>query len=223
VTYSLPAEDIPPDVRERLHPWIAGFIGLSPAEATQRLHARWASIERPSLVALRKTLSEFEVLAIVDCPNGGMIYAERPDADVDLIGNSFLLPAAIDADELSARLEAVSLSQNDSVREFLAHFAGLSEQADEAGNFVYLESPWPNFTDSWNESIVGFDEWKDSLMIYNALNGCHVLVRPDGKVGWWVMQERLVQEESQTFDEFIGTFNKHRKIAWPFDPYGAPD
>ncbi|HBE70908.1 MAG TPA: hypothetical protein DDW52_22410 [Planctomycetaceae bacterium] len=69
--YALPAEDIPSDVRETLHPWISGFIGLSTADATRRLHERWASINHPSLQELRKTLSDFEVRSVVDFGDGG--------------------------------------------------------------------------------------------------------------------------------------------------------
>lgn len=33
--YRLPANDIPIDARERLHPWIAGFVGLTPEAVEQ--------------------------------------------------------------------------------------------------------------------------------------------------------------------------------------------
>jgi hypothetical protein len=92
--YRLPATDIPDAVRDSLHPWIAGFIGLTPALATERLHERWASIIRPSLCALRETLKTFIVQAIVDYQVGGMIYAVRPNSDEDEVGNSFFLLSA---------------------------------------------------------------------------------------------------------------------------------
>jgi len=219
-SFALPATDIPDDVRKSLHPWIAGFMGLTPAEATKRLHERWATISRPSLLALRETLSKFEVRAIVDHEVGGMIYAVRPDSDDGIVGNSFYLPAPIDPDELASRLDSVSLSNDAAVREFMTYFAGLAEDTAIAGNFVYLDSPWPRFTDSWDGSIKGFDEWENSLMFYYARNGCHVLVHPSGKVAWWVMQEHLVEETAVDFDEFVIQFSEHRKIAWPYDPYG---
>ena len=222
-SYALPATDIPDNVRAKLHPWIAGFIGLTPTEATSRLHERWSTIERPSLLKLRETLSEFEVHELVDSRYGGMIYAARPGADEDTVGNSFYLPAPIDSDDLRSRLKTISLSSDECLHEFLTYFAGLAEDSTTAGQFVYLESPWPTFTDSWDGSIEGFDEWEDSLMIYHARNGCHLLVRSDGKVAWWVMQEHLVGEQAQDFDEFVEQFSEHRKLAWPFDPYGPPE
>jgi len=174
------------------------------------------------LIALRETFSEFEVRAIVDTGVGGMIYAVRPNADDGIIGNSFYLPAPIEPEELTAKLQRVSLGENAAVQEFMQYFGGLAENVDAAGNFVYRDDPWPTFTDSWDGSIQGFDEWKSSLMLYTALNGCHVLVHPNGKVAWWMMQEHRVAEQSKDFDEFILYFNKHRKLAWPFDPYGPP-
>ena len=222
IRYKLPAGDVPLNVRESLHPWIAEFLDLTPAQATERLHERWSTIQRPSLVALRKTLAEFEVRSIVDYQEGGMIYAVRPNADENIVGNSFYLPGPIDPKELKGRLDSVSLAENECVFEFLTYFAGLAEDTTTSGNFVYRETPWPTFTDSWEGKIKGFDEWENALMIYCARNGCHVLVRPNGNVAWWVMQERLVREEWADFDEFVLKFNAHRKISYPFDPYG-PD
>jgi len=219
-SYPLPATDVPDDVRSELHPWVGGFIGMRPAEATKRLHEHWATIERPSLRALRETLGEFEVREIVQYPDGGRIYAVRPNTDEDDIGNSFYLPAPLDPDELDAHLKAVSLSQNDSVREFLTHFAGWAEDVRISGDFVYREASWPTFTDSWEDTIAGFDEWKDSLMIYNARNGCQVLVHPRGNVAWWMFQERRVADLAPDFDGFIRQFSEYRKLAWPYDPYG---
>ena len=68
--YELPAREIPANVRGALHPWIAGYVRLTPAQATERLHKRWQSIARPSLLALRKVLGDFEVRAIVDHEQG---------------------------------------------------------------------------------------------------------------------------------------------------------
>ena len=221
--FSLPATDIPDDVRETLHPWIAGFIGLTPTEATKRLHERWESIRRPSLLALRETLSEFEVRGIVNYEVGGVIYAVRPNADDENVGNSFYLPAPLDPDALESRLASVSLADNAALHEFMVYFAGLAEDTTTAGQIVYLDSPWPTFTDSWGGSIEGFGEWENSLMLYYARNGCHLLVNANGKVGWWVMQEHLVAQQAENFDEWINQFSEHRKLAWPYDPYGPPD
>ncbi|MFN7292645.1 MAG: hypothetical protein ACK5T6_18840, partial [Pirellula sp.] len=154
-TYSLPAVDIPDDVRKSLHPWIAEFIGLTPDEATKSLHDRWKNINRPSLVSLRDTLSEFEVRGIVDYEAGGLIYAVRRNAKNDDVGNSFFLPAPIELGTLELRLSSVSLGDNEAVREFLVYFAGLAEDTTTAGQIVYLDSPWPTFTDSWDGSIKG--------------------------------------------------------------------
>lgn len=107
-------------------------------------------------------------------------------------------------------------------RAFLTKYAVLAEETTTAGHFVHSESPWPTFTDSWDGTIDGFEDWEYSLMIYHARNGCQVLVRQDGKVAWWVMPERLVGELADDFDEFVEQFSEHRRIAWPFDPYGPP-
>jgi hypothetical protein len=66
----------------------------------------------------------------------------------------------------------------------------------------------------------GFEEWKGALMLYHALDGCWILVRRDGSVGWWVMQERKVTTIADDFDGFVRIFDQHRQISWPFDPYG---
>lgn len=167
----LPAEDIPSDVRESLHPWISGFIGLSTAEATQRLHERWASINHPSLLELRKTLSDFEVRSVVDYGEGGLIYAVRRNAKDEYVGNTFYLPGPLDNAILDTQLNRASHSDIATLREFLQYFAGLAEDTTTAGDFVYLDLPWETFTDSWNGSIEGFEDWQDSLMLYTSRNG----------------------------------------------------
>ncbi|MCU0712153.1 MAG: hypothetical protein MUC43_08845 [Pirellula sp.] len=222
-TYSLPAADIPDDVRKSLHPWIAGYIGLTPAEATKRLHDRWKNINRPSLVSLRDTLSEFDVSGIVDDKAGGLIYAVRRNAKDDYVGNSFYLPAPIELDTLELKLSSVSLGDNEAVREFLINFAGLAEDSTTAGHFVYLDSPWPTFTDSWDGKIRGFEEWENSLMLYSARNGCQLLLRRDGQVAWWMYQEHLVRQQADDFDKWINQFSEHRKLVLPYDPYRALD
>ena len=60
-------------------------------------------------------------------------------------------------------------------------------------------------------------------MLYHALNGCHLLVRADGQVAWWVMQEWLVGHVATNFDDWVYQFAEHRKLARPFDPYGLPE
>jgi hypothetical protein len=222
-TYDLPADDMPAEVRRLLHPWIEGFVGLSPQVATKRLHERWSAIARPSLLSLRRTLSEFEIRSIVVREPGGMIHAVRPGSDAGCVGNSFHLPAPLDHEELLSRATSVALAANDAFVEFMTHFGGLAEDAVFSGNFIYSEKPWPTFDDSWEGSIKGFDAWEDSLMFYFARNGCCLLVRPDGMVGWWFLQERRVALLASNIDEFVMQFNEHRKLAWPYDPYGPPD
>ena len=216
-------DEVPPEVKSRLHPWVAGFIGLSDAEANRRLKKRWESIERPSLRALSETLGEFDVRGIVDCDDGGMIYAYRPGSPDEGIGDFFYLPGPMDQDEIRESLKPAKLEENEALSEFLFHFGGLSEDTDSAGQFLYQEKPWPLFTDSWDGQIEGFDQWENSLMLYHARNGCNVLIRPDGRVAWWIMQERYVRPGAPNFDEFIRIFNEHRKQSWPFDPYGIPE
>jgi hypothetical protein len=215
--------DVPAEVRSRLSPWIAGFIGLTSAQANERLQERWSPIKRPSLQALRETLSKFEVKAIVDHGDGGMIYAFRPGSNEEEIGDIFFLPAPLEPDEIRRRLKPSGLDENEALRDFLHYFGGLAEDTTTAGHFVYGDPPWPLFTDSGDGEIEGFEDWKNALMLYHARNGCFILVRPDGKVAWWVMQEGKIATEAENFDEFVMKFNEHRKISWPYDPYGAPD
>ncbi len=219
--FPLPAIDIPDEFRERLHPWIAGFIGLTPPEANERLAERWGSIERPTLKALRETFSKFNVEAIVDQEPGGLIYATRPGVG-DMIGDSFLLPGPMERSAISQYLEPAGLDRNVAVCEFLSHFGGWAEDTNGCGQFVYGDPPWRRMTDSWNGSIQSFDEWENALLLFYDRGGSVLLVRKDGKVGWWVAAESLIRPEAEDFDEFLLKFNAHRQNAWPYDPYGAP-
>ena len=153
-TYPLPANDIPPEVRQRLHPWVAGFIGLTPAQADARLAERWAAIERPSLKALRDTLGEFEVKAITDHGEGGMIFAYRPDpkgrrpefrTDDQGIEDSFLLPGPLEPATIREGLKQTGLGDHEGLNELLYCFGGLSEEPNH-GRFEMDQ-----FTDSYGD------------------------------------------------------------------------
>lgn len=222
-SYSLRGAEIPLGIRRSWHPWIQAFVGLDPATATTRLHDRWASVGRESLRELRETLSEFEVREIIDFGDGGLIKGVRPGASDESVGNCFYLPGPLDSDVLNSRLASVSLAGNPAIQEFMSHFAGLAEDTTVAGHFVYSESPWPVFEDRWRDSIDDegeFEAWKGSLILFHARNGCHVLVHPTGRVAWLVMQEASINEIAGSFDDFLFRFNEHRKLAWPYDPYG---
>ncbi len=221
--YSLIDDEIPDDVRARLHPWIAGFIGLSPEQAKARLEERWETIDRPSLRALSNVLLESKITYLVDSPEGGMICATRPDTYKSGNDDFWYLPAPPERSVIQEQLEPIGLADNKALGDFLYHFGDLAESHETSGYFMHSESPFPTFTDSWDGAIKDFDEWEGSLMLFHALNGCFILVRQDGSVGWWMMQEHRVKKEANDFDEFILEYSEYRKISWPCDPYGPPD
>lgn len=221
--YRLPANDISAELRQRLHPWIAGFIGLTPEEATRRIAHRWDSIQRPSLRALRETLSQFRVEAIVDYGEGGRIRAFRPTKEEVGCGDFWYLPPPLDADEITERLLPSGLQDHAALNEFMIHFSGLAEDTTTAGNFMHDDPPWPLFTGSWYGEMEGLDAWQGSLMLYHACEGSHILMRQDGKVAWYIMEWGKVEPLTDDFDSFIVQFNERRKISWPYDPCGVPD
>ena len=222
--FPLPAENFPHEVKAQLDPWVAGFIGLSREQAGQRLRDRWKGIERPSLLALRDTLLKFEVQGISKTHAGYAIEAFRPGSEETGIGDYWYLSGPMDHAEISKRLAPFGLEGNEALRDFLHSFGGLAEDTQTAGHFVSAASDWEVF-DNTPDSVFdlretqGFDEWKGALMLYHARNGCQILVRRDGSVGWWVIQEAMVTTEAADFDGFIRMFDKHRQISWPFDPY----
>lgn len=218
--YDLPADDVPPEVRERLHPWIAGFIGLKVEAANERIAERWNSVKGASLRALRDTLVKFDVDAIADFEEGGMIRAYRKTSEEPGIGDYWYLPGPLEPAEITRRLIPSGLEGNDDLRRFLIHFAGLAEDIKVTGNFVYSDDPWPLFTQAWGDDIEGINAWKGSLILFQARNGCSLLVRKGGEVAWWILQEGRIERMAKTFDQFVKAFNKHRKLSWPFDPYG---
>ncbi|MCW1925555.1 hypothetical protein OKA05_23555 [Luteolibacter arcticus] len=225
--FPLPAEKLPDDVKAQLDPWVAGFVGLSREQAGQRLRDRWNRIERPSLLALRDTLLKFEVQGISKTHSGYAIEAYRPGSEDPGIGDYWYLSGPMDHAEISKRLAPFGLEGNEALRDFLYYFGGLGEDTETAGHFVSAARDWAVFENTPDSFIdlrttKGFDEWKGALMLFHARNGCHILVRRDGTVGWWVMQEATVTTEAVDFDGFIRMFNKHRQISWPFDPY-PPD
>ncbi len=224
-TFYLPASDIPSTVRSELDPWVAGFVGLDTEQAGQRLRERWSAIQRPSLIGLRDTLLEFEVEGIAKIHSGFAIKAYRDGADDPGIGDYWYLAGPMEREEIARRLIPFGLEGNEALADFLFFFGGLAEDTETAGHFVSEAYDWRAFDhtglpDINLQATQGFEEWKGALMLYHARNGCHILVRRDGSVGWWVMQERKVATAAEDFDAFVRIFDEHRQISWPFDPYG---
>jgi hypothetical protein len=222
--YPLPALDVPEEFRRRLHPWIAGFIGLSPEEANQRVVERWKDLRQPSFRKLATVLSEFRVSAITDAQDGGSIHAERPGPDGGY-KQSWYLPGPLPPDVLRQQLAARGLERDLGVSEFLHAFAGLAEAAGGgAGAFPYEGETWMTF----GEGILRFrdDEtgqgahWTGALVLFYSANGCFVLVKQDRPVAWWVVQEGRIQPIAPTVEAFAEHFVDYKELNFPYDPYG---
>jgi hypothetical protein len=222
--FPLPAEKMAAEVKAQLDPWIRGFVGLSREQAGQRLRDRWSGIQQPSLVALRDTLLESEVQGISKTHAGYAIEAYRPGSADPGIGDYWYLPGPMERAEVSKRLTPFGLDGNGALVEFIHFFGGLAEDTQTAGHFVSAARDWAVFDNTPGSFIdlretQGFDEGQGALMCYHARNGCHILVRRDGTVGWWVMQEAKITTAAGDFEGFVRRFDKHRRISWPFDPY----
>jgi len=229
-SYPLPATDIPTELSDGLAPWIKGFVGLDHESAQERLRKRWKLIGRTGLRDLAKILENFEVNAIVDFEVGGVIAATRPGVDGGRIGDTWYLPAPLERDFWQGKLKAFGLDDHQVVLEFFEHFGGLAENTFEAGSFRYCEEEWSIFCPEcevfpgwhWPESVRGFPDRHHSLLFYQALNGSSLLLRSDGAVAWWIMQEQRVEQVAASFEQFLPIYAEHWTKRWPFDPYGGP-
>jgi hypothetical protein len=217
--YSLTADGFPEEVRSRLSPWVAGFIGMGPKQAALRLKERWSEIERPSFRLLMETLLEFEVNSIADVEDGGKIRAVHCGGDDDF---HWYLPDSMERTQIRDRLDGYGFEENELLVDFIHHFGGLAEDTQSCGHFLHREK-WTQFTDSWSGKIEGFKKWKNSLKLYHAANGCWLLIGADGKLGWWWMAEQYVEDAGYDLDGMIPIYCTARKLDWPFDPYGPPD
>lgn len=228
-SYPLTQSGIPNEVVEKMAPWIKGFVGLSGELAQGRLLKRWEEIEDPELQNLARTLSKFAVNAVVDFEEGCVIAGARTGSDGSRIGDTWYLPAALEREYWKERLRSFRLDRHSGVVEFFYYFGGLAENTFEAGSFRYCEEEWPLFGPGaekfpgydWPESVNDFPVWHGSLCFYQALNGCDLLLRPNGAVGWWIMQEQRVEVVAASFEEFVSIYAKHWDKSWPFDPYSS--
>jgi len=228
--YPLPCDDAPREFLDRLHPWIKGFVGLDPHQAQERLAQRWSDIATPEFRQLRDILVKFSASAIVDFEEGGVLAAKRFGIEGSNIGDWWYLPAPLLRDYVVARFADIGFTATDAIVEFFTQFGGLAENTVEAGSFRYSEDFWPLFGVQetalnlwgfeWPESVQSFQDWHGSLMWYQALNGCSLLLRQDETVGWWIMQEQRVQPIAPNLREFATQYAQHWKKSWPFDPYG---
>lgn len=218
--YPLPADKIPADVRDNLHRWVAGFIGLSAEESRERLKKRWEEVDQASLIRLRDVLLEYEVYSVVDVEAGGMVRLIRESPE----DGQLYVAAPLKREFIEDQLTPWGLEENETLVQFLRCFGGLSESVIGAGNFTHV-GPWTKFErELVPEGVAGFAQWEDALVMYHAANGNALLIRKDGKLGWYILQEQRVTLAAESFDDFVHKLAHYWKnTSFPIDAYSFPE
>jgi hypothetical protein len=222
IEYLLPVPELPADKAARLHPWMADLANRDMEGVRILLGERWADLAFQETIGLRDQLLGYDPVSFVERDGMVSLRLANPDADPDVIGTSaYVLPPLIEGPRHQRKLEGYGIPGKSVFSEFLQHFGGLAEDYFSAGNFIRLDEDWETFSQDWMHELEGFDEWKDSLIIYRARNGDSVILRRDGAVGWHVGAERRFRRQSENFGEFLEFYVAYRRTySWPFDSYG---
>mgnify|MGYP003309752649 CR=1 FL=1 len=220
LSYALPATEMPNDVRDQLHPWIADIAGMNPSAAHQSLEKRWEHLTSSSLCNLRDRLLEFHPASIVVHDKFADLHCLRDPnhASVSSDAHAMFVPPPLEKDFIQRNLEVFGMEELDSVAEFFLGFAGLGDQIPlVAGRFPYIE--WSRFADWWGPDTQGYKKWVDALVLYHALNGDQVLLHASGQVGWCVMDSNTVIEIANSFDEFIEHYTEFKESDHVFEAW----
>jgi hypothetical protein len=135
----------------------------------------------------------------------------------------------VDDSRLAEHLRKFGFAPDGLLAEFVRAFDGFREsEPDLAGGFIphrqwiTAEQDLRVSKYSWYEHLPADEkrEWKDSVLLFHARNGDHVLLHPTQKAGWMLHEEARVEPRWPTFEAFVAGYADALEYRWPFDGYG---
>lgn len=212
--YLLPCAEMDAEVKESLHPWLRQMVGQSSQGVAKVVKKRWEGIQSPSLKSLRNRVQEFEPRSIVVGSNGAYLCVLRRRDNAGL----YIAPP-LEEDQVVQCVSICNMQDNGVFREFVQSFAGLRESMPGSSGYFLYNRP-TSYAHMIDKSVDGYADWESSKIIYHAINGDSVALRPDGAVAWCVLSEAKMKPLSDDFASFVEHYVRYKEIAWPFDSYG---
>jgi hypothetical protein len=218
--FFLPHPAMPSRTLEDLPEWMRQIATTDIDGIRRLLNERWATTVRAELFPLREQLLSYAPASIVVCEHWSWLRL-KSEFDEEIIGSSAYLPSPAETSELARRLEEFNIPADTLFSNFLQNFAGLAEDFMAAGGFIDLTEEWETFSGSEYEDAENYEDWKGSLLIYHSRGGDGLLLRPDGHIGWWVIDQWRVTSDFDSLSAFVRFYVDYRDAEpWPLDSYG---
>ncbi len=203
-----------------IDPWIAKLLNSNVESARKMLDARLHS-DNPRLAPLVKELSEFVPCQVAFSSGVGYLRCVRryknrssgqPNYDVLFIAQP------LSSQTLKSRLEYFEESIRPLMEAFLDRFAGSGEEMEgTAGQFTYRH--WSTASDFGARNAESFGDWRDAKLLYAAMNGDSVFIKPDGSTAWHTLETDEMIPIASTLEQFIEVYADFRKTHGIFDSW----
>jgi hypothetical protein len=181
--------------------WTPQIVNRSSDEIRERLTREWTRSELPGWKAFVDRMLSLNVGGITVFR--GIPYIVLSSEN----GSVWFVPPPPDDDVIRSIASQSVFATCKEYLEFLRCFSGVAEVPENLGEF-------PNVVaDGGIETLGSSDpdaenrfgkKWADSAVVFHSVSGDLLCLRPDGKVGWSVMDDPAqIKEIGKTFDECL--------------------
>jgi hypothetical protein len=220
-----PPKDLPRDT-STLHPWIRALLSETRPGVEQQIKERWGVAREPSICFLRDVLLEFVPRNIEFKDGVGYVLCLRnatlDDQSID-VGNVFYVCQPLTDSELDSTVAFFDPEVRPIAREFFAMFAGCGEETPQiAGQFCGADILLAR--DFVYENTLHAADWQTARVLYHSRFGDAVLITPNGKTGWFVMDQNRIVDLLPDLASFITFYARFRKYTSDvFDYYRSTE
>lgn len=213
------AIDVPAE-KSSVHPWMAGLLASNVPEAQRHLNERLAC-DHPELVPIIKMMEGYVPVQMVFSSSIGYLRCVRKYDDHATHKSEYdvlYVAQPLSSEVLESRVTYFDRDVQSLARELLKRFAGSGEQMEESsGQFTFKH--WPS-ADAFNSrEDNSFGDWRDAKLLYAAMNGDSVFIKPNGATAWHTLETDEITPIANTLGDFIETYADFRKTHEVFDSW----
>ncbi len=210
--------NVPAD-RKEIDPWTSSLLDVDVPTAYRLVGERLKS-DDPKLAPLVKRMAGFVPIQVAFASERGHVRCVRQymDAKSNMPQYDAIYIARPPAKEIiQKRLEFFDESLRSTMSEFLERFAGSGEEIEMAGQFAY--DHWPTAKEFGYAEESSLGDWKEATLLYHAMNGDAVFIKPNGATAWRVLETDETIPLATTFPEFIELYADFRGTHEVFDSW----
>jgi hypothetical protein len=116
----------------------------------------------------------------------------------------FLIPPPFPRKELDESLSRYSFARRELIYNFFVHFEGLKDWFPRYNCEFTL--PWYTMSQSYGEDRVNDPLWTNAMSIFGTICGDQLIIRPDGRLAWWLHEDGSIGQVFDDFEDFLVTW-----------------